>query len=257
MKTPFDKIYVLTLPSFKDRYTFVGNQLKDLNIDYQFLWGTDFGNINMDAYGYKIHYPYLCLYSNLYTGKDFSCTINHYNAVYQAYEFGYEKILIMEDDICFLKNKELIEAIFNSIPDDADFVTYDPRFSNFIEDFKQFNNDLIINKDKSYFKDIGQYKLMFGGMLYAIMNRTTMKLYLNNQRKNIWMSDVVQGIFNNVKINKYVCTKCICTDQFNIKNNFNAGNLIWYKNNYKDLNISNFYIPSNYHIFERDTKTYK
>ena len=159
----------------------------------------------------------------------------------------------MEDDICFIKNKELIETILNNIPEDADFITYDPRFNN-ENDIKQFNKDLEKNKDKLYFKDNGQYDFMIGGLLYAIMNKQTMKLYLNNQRNNICMPDTIKGIFNNVCINKYVSSNNICTDQFNIKNNFNEGEFIWYRNNYKKLCISNFYVPKNYHILERDIR---
>ena len=59
MKLQFDKVYVLTLPSFKDRVIFINNQLNNLGIDYQFIYGTDFGNINTDAKGYKIKYPNL------------------------------------------------------------------------------------------------------------------------------------------------------------------------------------------------------
>ena len=258
MKTPFDNIYVLTLPSFKDRFAFVHKQLNDLDIKHQFMWGTDFGNINTDAQGKEIQYPNLWDYEEESTGRDFSCTINHYNAVYQAYEFGFEKILIMEDDICLIKNKKLIESVFNSIPEDADFVTYDPRFA-WINDINQFENDLK-NCNGNYIKYVGQYNFMFGGLMYALMNRKTMELYLNNQRTNLFMSDNVTGLFRAIdcnKINKYISSKCLCTDQFNIKNNFKKyweGRLMCYMNNYisfYNLTLNDFYSPDNYNEFLR------
>ena len=264
MKTPFDKIYVLSLPSFKDRYKFVYKQLKDLNLDHQFIWGTDFGNITTDAKGCKIQYPNLWDYDEEATGRDFSCTINHYNAVYQAYEFGFEKILIMEDDICLIKDKKLIKSVLNTIPKDADFVTYDPRLS-WDTDIKQFEIDLKKCKD-NYIKYIGQYDFMFGGLMYALMNRKTMELYLNNQRTKLFMSDNVNGLFKYVdcnKINKYICSKCICTDQFNVRNNFkkyDQGRLMCYMNSYArfdSLISDDFYSPDNYNEFLRfDLDTY-
>lgn len=250
MKLPFDTVYVLTLPSYKNRYTFMYKQLKKLDIKFKIIFGTDFYNIKNDSKNNTIIYPDIWNDGTITTGKDFSCTILHYNAVYQAYELGFNNILIMEDDICFKKDKNLIEYCFNNIPDDADFVTYDPRFY-FDNDFKQFKND-INNTNDLYFRDNGQYQSMFGGMLYAIMNRQTMKLYLENQRTNLAMSDHVRGLFMNVSINKYVSTRCICTDQYNIKTNFDVYKP--YRNNYKDkeiLNISDFYIPEIFHEFER------
>lgn len=258
MKTPFDKVYVLTLPSFKSRFTFVDKQLNDLGIDHQFIWGTDFGNLVVDAKGYKIQYPNLWDYEDMSTGRDFSCAINHYNAVYQAYEFGYDKILIMEDDICLVKDKKVIELAFNNIPDDADFITYDPRFA-WDNDVNQFKNDL---KDcKGYYiRYNNQYNFLFGGLMYALMNRKTIELYLRNQRNRLYQSDNVQGLFLNIdckRTHKYISSLCLCTDQFNIKNNFKKyeePQLKCYVNNYIDsynLKTKDFYIPDNYNEFLR------
>ena len=253
MKTKFDKIYVLSIPSYKIRYRFVKQQLDDLRIDFDFIWGTDFGNINYDSFGCKINYPQLWDYKTYCTGKDFSCTINHYNAVFQAYEFGFENVLIMEDDICFIKDKNLIQQMLTEIPDDADFVTYDPRFSKSC-DFEKFEYNLTHCNDlflKNYSTD---YTCMFGGILYGIMNRKTMKLYLDNQRKQLMMSDHVIGLFDKISVNKYIATKCICTDELNIQTKFSTDLIPAYINNYRfkeNLIIDNFYIPENFHSCER------
>lgn len=249
MKIPFSKVYVLSIPSFKSRYEFILKQLKDLEIPFNFNWGIDLGNINNDSLGYRIHYPQLFEYEQLCTGKDFSCSLNHYSAILKAYEFGYNSILIIEDDVCFIKNKKRIELFFNNIPQDADFVTFDPRFSR-QNDINQFNLDISNNKEL-YIKDNGQYNFMFGGMMYAIMNRETMKLYLENQRKRFYMCDHVQGLFMNVKVNKYISSKCICTDQLNIQNNFITDNIlnshsIGYVCQYPNLDINKFYIPEEF-----------
>ena len=244
MNISFNKVYVLSLPSFKSRYIFMKKQLDDLGIAFNFNWGIDLGNINRDSLGYKIQYPQLFEYEKLCTGKDFSCSLNHYSAVYKAYEFGCNSILIFEDDLCFIKDKNLIEQSLNNIPQDADFVTWDPRFC-LLEDINQFNKDLDLNQQKLYFKDNGQYQFMFGGMMYAIMNRKTMKLYLDNQRKKLYMSDHIQGLFMNVIVNKYISTKCLCTDQFNIETNF-ITNKQGYICQYKNLNVNDFYTPNEF-----------
>lgn len=254
MKTKFEKIYVLSMPSYKTRYQFMKKQLNDIGIDFDFIWGTDFCNIITDSLGYKIQYPQLWEYKTDGNGKDFSCTINHYNAVYRAYEFGYNNVLIMEDDICFIKDKKLIQQMLTDIPEDADFVTYDPR-TYFEYDVELFKKEIMSNNN--LFMNDNNYGFLFGGMLYGIMNRDTMKLYLDNQRKQLMMSDHVNGLFKNVTVKKYICGKCICTDMLNIEYNFiDDVNIIEesYRNNYTfkyKLNNTDFYNPENFHSLER------
>lgn len=252
MNTKFEKIYVISVPSYKERYEFMKTQLTDLGIDFEFIWGTDFGNINHDALDYNIIYPQLFERNNKSTGKDFSCTVSHYNAIFQAYEFGYNNVLIIEDDVCFTKNKTLIHEMLNDIPDDADFVTYDPRFI-YDEDLNKFY-DSLNNCNELFMKDMGQYFFMFGGMLYGLMNRQTMKLYLDSQRNSFHMSDHVCGLFSNVSVNKYIAAKCICTDEYNIESNFNKCIMNEYKNNFTEkyyLTNNDFYNPDKYHVFAR------
>jgi len=244
IKVPFDKVYVLSLPSFKSRYKFMEYQLNDLGIPFEFMWGVDLGNINKDSLDYEIKYPQAFEEEQICTGKDFSCSLNHYSAVYQAYEFGLNSILILEDDVCFLKNKDFIERSLNNIPKDADFVTWDPRCVN--------ENDIILlsnnlKKCKTLYIKNNRYNMLFGGMMYALMNRKTMKLYLDNQRKQFFLSDHVQGLFMNVTVNKYISTKCLCTDHINMETNFNIykyyKKLPEYICRYGKQNINKFYIP--------------
>ena len=54
----------------------------------------------------------------------FGCVLSHYTCVKSAKLFGYKKILILEDDMCFLKNKETLELFFNNLPDDWDYIKY-------------------------------------------------------------------------------------------------------------------------------------
>ena len=252
MKTIFNKIYVLTIPQNKKRIEFIKYQFNELGLNFEFIYGTDFGNIKYDATGNEIVYPNLYTYLNS-NGKDFGCTINHYNAILQAYEFGYNNVLVIEDDICFIKDKKLIEHYLNNLPEDADFVTWDPRFW-YDDDFNNFYEDLL-NTNELYINENYKYNFMFGSMMYAIMNRETMKLYLDNQRSMLNISDHVQGLFMNVTVNKYICSRCLLTDQFNIEYNFNytKQNKAW-KNNYKDkenFTRDYFYIPENFQSFTR------
>lgn len=51
----------------------------------------------------------------------FSCCIQHYKALKTAYTLGANSVLIMEDDIRFLKNTDMIRDILTSLPGDYDY----------------------------------------------------------------------------------------------------------------------------------------
>lgn len=52
-------------------------------------------------------------------------TMTHYQKIKEAYELGYQRILIIEDDILFLNNIDTIHKILLNIPDKGDIILYD------------------------------------------------------------------------------------------------------------------------------------
>lgn len=258
MTTIFDKIYVLSLTTNKIRQKFIQYQMNELGLDFEFIYGTDFSNIKYDSRGREITYPRMFYEDDSKsTAKDFGCAISHYQAILQAYEFGYDSVLILEDDICLLKDKQTLQHYLLSILDiinKSDFITFDPRFI-ISSQFYQFQNQINSSNDNYVFLD-NSYDALCGGMMYGIMNKETMKLYLEKQHNSFIMSDHIMGIFFDPVVRRYVCKKCLCTDQLNINFNFNLNNdMQCYKNIYYDienLNVDNFYIPNENHIMSRD-----
>ena len=55
----------------------------------------------------------------------FFMTVMHYNVVKTAYELGFNSILVLEDDIRFLKDLYRMEKILASMPEDYDMVMFD------------------------------------------------------------------------------------------------------------------------------------
>ena len=55
----------------------------------------------------------------------FNSVMGHYRAIKTAYCLGHERCLIMEDDIRFLKDLNMLEDIVNDIPADADIALFD------------------------------------------------------------------------------------------------------------------------------------
>ena len=258
MKTFFDKIYVLSLIQNKSRQEFIKEQFKDLDIDFEFIYGIDYFNLRKDYKGDIINWPKTYETCENNKSGSFGCTLAHYQAVLQAYEFNYNNVLIIEDDICFIKDKETIEYFLNNIPEDADFISYSPRFIfddlfNNFGFFSNIKNIIIKNKEQKW---ITLNQNTIGGMMYGLMNRKIMNLYLKNQRNSLKISDQVNNIFINPhsKIKRYIPTYCLCTDQYNIKNSFNKSIEKEYENIYindNNYNINDFYIPKEYSLFTR------
>lgn len=254
MIIPFDKVYVLTMPNSKLRQEFINYQFKQIGVDFEFVYGIDFGNIINDALGNEIIYPNIYDSKTYYEslGRDFSCAVNHYSAIYRAFEFEFNSVLVVEDDICFIKDLNRLRESFENIPKDADFVTWDPRFW-WDYDFAEFKNCLY--NSQYFIKDTGQFRWTFGGMCYGIMNRQSMELYLKNQRSSFHMSDHVEGFFHHSSVNKYMSSICICTDQFNLKHNFDIKPIVknWrgYTCNYENIVKDDFYTMKEYDEFVR------
>ena len=220
MKTPFDKIYVISLITNKSRQESIKIQMKELGLNYEFVYGIDFINFTKDGAYQMIKWPYLFDIRFKYSGiktkiAEYGAAITHYRAILQAYEFGYENVLIIEDDICFNKDKDFVEYYLNHIPNDADFVTYDPRICvvppNFDQtEFKRLSKDLL--ECENDYMDLENYYELCGTLAYGLMNRKTMKLYLDNQRNLLMAADHIIGLFRNPipSIKRYCCSKCIC-----------------------------------------------
>lgn len=233
MKTQFEKIYVLSLITNKDRQKFIKYQFNKLGLDFEFIYGVDYYNFSNIQYPdvYKntgVNFSYS---QNL--AKNYGCAMTHYQAVLQAYYLGYNNVLIFEDDVCMNTNMSLLKDMLNNIPEDADFVTFDFRQDEDNEKKHiQYIND---NKDKKYVLTNAGY--FSGGAMYAIMNRKSMKLYLDNQHKNIVMSDWVKDFWTVSSLKKYIPTKCLCICQPYYKKIF--------------INNDNKFIPYNDNLFFR------
>lgn len=100
----FDKIFVLTLSHRKDRQTGILNMLKSIGYDSDNLEHT-----HKVQFIYATSWPYNEVLShalNRLLGtrrftkpNEYDCTRNHYSIVKQSLDLGYEKILVLEDDI--------------------------------------------------------------------------------------------------------------------------------------------------------------
>lgn len=139
-----------------------------------------------------------------YTTQTFpilGCAISHYSCISSAYEQGLNNILILEDDICFLKDKDVLEKYFNNLPKNYRYIKY-----------------VVTGFDKKNIPD-NLYNSLRGGIFmntcagaYAL-DRDGMREWLQWQKKmKLMAADWVPGFY--ININKgYYPNKLIMTPQ--------------------------------------------
>ncbi len=103
----FDKIFVLTIPSFTDRIENMKQRLE--GVDYEFFYGTYGGDLDVT--------PYREAGSRLTRGQ-LSCALSHYNIYKKIVEEDIQNALILEDDCIFTENINRIEEYAEQLPDE-------------------------------------------------------------------------------------------------------------------------------------------
>lgn len=117
MKHKFDKIYCINFLESKERREFQKKQFEYLGLDVEFFNAIDYGKI-IKPHILKINR------SELIEPRIFGCAMSHYSCIKQAQLLGYESVLILEDDVCFLKDVKLLEKYFNNLPKDWDYIKF-------------------------------------------------------------------------------------------------------------------------------------
>lgn len=133
----FDAIYMLTLCENKIRhkamqkmFNHIGLDLTSINIHYGCKF--PYNNIIMDAFNNNSE-------KRCFTKpNEYDCARNHYSIIKEAYELGYNNVLILEDDIQFNKDLSLLRNTLNNIPEDYDILqfgafTVDPNINEILD----------------------------------------------------------------------------------------------------------------------------
>ena len=95
----FDKIYLLNLHKRTDRFTYSHKRLTDFDISYERFGATD---------GSVMKLIWESFPNKQFTTPNYlACCISHLSIYRDAVDKGYQKILILEDDLLFNKNLNL------------------------------------------------------------------------------------------------------------------------------------------------------
>jgi GR25 family glycosyltransferase involved in LPS biosynthesis len=124
----FDKIFCIHFLPYKDRENQIIKELNRIGIDdklieFSYTYPSQIVNIyHIISVNNKIN-----LNHHL---AETSCALGHYNAIQIANYKDYNRILIIEDDISFLKNIDRIYKALENMPNDYDLIMLD-KFIHF------------------------------------------------------------------------------------------------------------------------------
>lgn len=124
-------------------------------------------------------------------GENVRKTFAHYKCIREAYELGYEHILVIEDDILILKWKDAILTYLNNMPKDYDLILFS-RYGLTID--SEFYNDYFQNM--FYTDENGVYYMPFCASTY-FMSKSGMKKWLDTFESKYMTIDFWGECFNN------------------------------------------------------------
>lgn len=160
---------LLNLAERHDRLTFMKHQFKELGEK----------NINVHRAVFHPHCDMIAAAFNM-SGKgrftranEFNCTREHYAIIKEAFEDGVKHLLVIEDDLCLMKDKNKIEMFFNAIPKDYDIlrlsaITADPNAKTLL---KENEGKMWIKHDDVPLWSTAMYALSRRGMQYYIASQ--------------------------------------------------------------------------------------
>ena len=167
-KKYFDHIYCIHYLPYKERYRKCVDELTRVGIRESgvFSWKLTWDSPLFDR-----------LYQVCNAAPSVGCMkigFAHYMCIKEAYELGFNHVLILENDNIFLKDVNKIEKILNDLPDDYDICLLDkiPAVSAKYEDaVKNATNESFIDIDKKFYVLANCYALSRKGMEHVIKSQ--------------------------------------------------------------------------------------
>jgi hypothetical protein len=116
----FDKILVITIPSFTDRIENMKQRLEGVN--YEFFYG---------AYGRDIDVEHYRSKGSRLTRGQLGCALSHYQIYQKMVDENLDNVLILEDDCGFNENVLNLESYYKQLPEDYSvfYLGYDCPFT--------------------------------------------------------------------------------------------------------------------------------
>ena len=176
-KKHFDHIYCIHYLPYSNRYGKCIDELKRVGIRESgiFSW-----KITWDSPIFNKLYE---VYPKAPSVGCMKVGFSHYLCIKEAYELGFKRVLILENDNIFLKDLDKLEKIINDTPEDYDIIFFDKVPAKNAGYEKAVTDEKI---NDSFF-DIGKNLYVFANC-YAL-SRKGMEHVIKNQENSLNVSD--------------------------------------------------------------------
>ena len=185
----FDHIYCLHNLPDEERLPKLKEELRRVGIDENapyFSWKYDFPSETLD-----------CLFSDKRINMDLvlrasgrpyikKASMRHYEIIKEAYALGYERILILENDIRFHKDLDYIVKMLENIPD-TDIVLFDKMVSSSYKDAIKYRERVRNLEEGALYGDMDGIFFIFASC-YAL-NRYGMEHIIEKQEESLLPPD--------------------------------------------------------------------
>ena len=145
-----------------------------------------------------------------------NCTLEHYAIYKESIALGYKHILILEDDIVFLKNIKEIEKTINNIPENYDILKFNSYFPATSE--QKLKEVIENNKINDYYFDYSSLQQISTGC-YAVSSKAM--LILSKYQETFYQpADAILNVQNteiDSKLVRVSTIKDICIQNFAYK----------------------------------------
>ena len=193
LKKELSRVGILNLNIFHWKIT-VKNEL------YKYIWN----NPSLKANKWWFHL----------TGT-LNCTLEHYAVYKECLALGYKRVLILEDDVVFLKDIKEIQKAIDNIPQNYDILKFNSYFSGTEEEIQKVIND---NKINDYYFDYSSLQ-QISAACYAVSSKAM--LILSKYQETFYQpSDAILNVQNteiDSKLVRVSTIKDICIQNFTYK----------------------------------------
>lgn len=204
----FDAIWGITFTGYPERRKSLETEFKRIGIldsgifNWRFTYPSIFDNILFDVTKKQLRH------NDCPNVPVMSCLFGHYGCIKTSYELGHEFILIMEDDIRFLKNVSRIKEIIEKIPPCADIVNFDALPSG-----PRWNREKYVRfvEDNSYNEEFYASHGMMGAACYALSRKAMKAICIRCEQMLLPFDIYTSGdVYLGSDISKYASNESLC-----------------------------------------------
>lgn len=194
-QSKFDAIYCIHYLPFKERRARLEKELArvgilDLDIfKWKFTFDNPFDRVSMSNPNLKYTRN-----NKRFNKGAYNLAMAHYDVMRESLELGHKRILIMEDDVAFLKNLGSIIKIAWNVPKDYDIILFD-KVSNNMSEYASYITERLVNNSEGQLTGYAEFDLLWTTACLALSEKG-MKHICECQENYLGVADLYTNKYN-------------------------------------------------------------